>query len=178
MSNVPGSFVSLARPALLRLLLVTSASPAVNAEGRDAPAVRMAIVPNGELAAAIVRARDGASRRLALESCAHVLNQFSDGDGRSLRDVLSGRGLSAASSLTPVIFRDGDAAPTCRSGPIAAFTSPGSNVVFVCGKRFARLNKERAELVVVHELLHTLGLQERPPLPGEIDRAIASRCEW
>ena len=60
-----------------------------------------------------------------------------------------------------------------------ALTTPGSRVVRVCGRRFweaqAR-NPERAELVVLHEALHTLGLGENPPDSLEITRRVGARC--
>jgi hypothetical protein len=158
------------------LVLAASAPLGIRALAESAPAPGIAIAGNGELVAAIVRARNGARRRLSDEACAGVFSQFTDREGRSLREVASGLGLSAPDSLMRVLFRDGDTASTCQAGPTAAFTSPGSSVVFVCGRRFVRLDRQRAELVVVHELLHTLGLPERPPTSGEIDRAVARQC--
>jgi hypothetical protein len=73
------------------------------------------------------------------------------------------------------MFRDGATSAAC-SGAVAAFTGPGSRVVFVCGARFAEIDRGRAELVVIHELLHTLGLGELPPRSSEIDRAVATSC--
>ena len=85
----------------------------------------------------------------------------------------------AASSVRPIdriIFRDGREHRDCTKRAIVAFTSPGSRVVFVCSQRFARLARDRAEQVIIHELLHTLGLPEGPPTSAAIDRAVASRC--
>jgi hypothetical protein len=131
---------------------------------------------DGELRAAIERAMRGARRRLELEECVRVLHDFRDRSGRSLHEVLSSLSLSPAGSLARLIFRDGRDNDSCQSGRIAAFTGVGSRVVIICGKRFGRLNRSDAELTVIHELLHTLGLGERPPTPSQIDRAIARRC--
>ena len=177
MSITSVSSVRMARSALLGLFVAASASRALLADVPMTAASGISIVTNGELAAAVVRARDGARRRLARDSCAQVFRRFSDASGRSLHDVLATRGLSPADSLARLSFRDGDDAVACRLGPVAAFTRPGSSVVFVCGKRFGRMDSQRAELVVVHELLHAAGLQERPPLPGEIDQAVARGCD-
>lgn len=133
-------------------------------------------VRDGELAAAITRAARGARRRLASEDCLRMLVDFSDANGRSLSDVLSSLALSPVASLSRIIFRDGREATTCRSMPVAAFTGAGSRVVFVCGNRFAKLGRDEAERVVLHELLHTLGLGERPPTPAQIDRQVDRRC--
>ena len=177
MSTTFASYVRMASSTLLVLLLIPSASRAIVPDAEMPPTSGISIVANGELAASVVRARDGARRRLDREACVQVFSQFSDASGRSLQEVLAARGVSPAESLSRLIFRDGDDHLACRVGPIAAFTNPGSNVVSVCGKRFGRMNSQRAELVIVHELLHTLGLQERPPLPSEIDQAVARWCD-
>jgi hypothetical protein len=38
------------------------------------------------------------------------------------------------------------------------------------------IGRARAEEVVIHEMLHTLGLGEQPPTPGQIDGVVASHC--
>jgi len=139
-------------------------------------AVNVEAIRDGELAAAIDRAVRGARRRLQRAECARVFDDFSDGDGRSLSGVLAAMAGPRADPASRAIFRDGREHVTCRTSPVAAFTGPGSRVVFVCGNRFGRIGRERAELIIVHELLHTLGLTEQPPTPGEIDRVVARRC--
>ena len=60
-----------------------------------------------------------------------------------------------------------------------AVTAPGSRVVYVCGRAFTEAQSrsaERAELVVLHEALHTLGLGEDPPASPEITRLVGRRC--
>ena len=60
-----------------------------------------------------------------------------------------------------------------------AVTAPGSRVVYVCGRSFAEAqarSPKRAEMVVLHEALHTLGLGENPPDSGEITRRVGERC--
>jgi hypothetical protein len=79
-------------------------------------------------------------------------------------------------TLGRLIFRDGREHVFCRSGGVAAFTGAGSRVVFVCPRQFLELGRDEAERVVLHELLHTLGLHERPPSSADIDRAVARRC--
>ncbi|GEM_PF-1477859 len=169
---------SLTRAALVWIMMM-SGPPLCDAQAmRPGPADQATgtlAIKDGELAATVHRAIRGASRRLEQPSCARVLDEFRTEAGRPLSDVLSSLALSAPGSLSQIIFRDGRDATACRAG-IAAFTGPGSRVVFVCGGRFARLGRSRSEQVVIHEMLHTLGLGERPPLPGEIDRAIARRC--
>lgn len=169
---------SLTRGASLGIVLGCVAAPALAQDmppGRADQAVGTLAIRDGELAATLYRAIRGASQRLEQPSCAGVLDEFRTEAGRPLSDVLSSLALSAPDSLSRIIFRDGREATACRTG-IAAFTGPGSRVVFVCGQRFQGIGRSRAEQVIIHEMLHTLGLGERPPLPGEIDRAIARRC--
>jgi hypothetical protein len=141
-----------------------------------APAVNTAAIRDGELVAAIKRAAGGARRRLAQVACAAVLDEFADQTGRSLSDVAAALALGADESLARVIFRDGRESASCRQARPAAFAGVGSRVVFVCPATFAALDSESAELVIIHELLHTLGLGERPPSSSHINRVVARRC--
>jgi hypothetical protein len=133
------------------------------------------LIDDGGVAAAVERAAGGARRRLERETCAGLVDQFTTPAGRPLRDVLTELNASPADALARIIFRDGTTSAAC-GGAVAAFTGPGSRIVFVCGARFAGIDRGRAELVVIHELLHTLGLGERPPRSSEIDRAVATSC--
>jgi hypothetical protein len=133
-------------------------------------------IKDGELAAAVHRAVRGAARRLEQPSCAAVLGRFANRAGQSLSDVLEALGLTPSESFSRIIFRDGRDTATCQGSAVAAFTGPGSRVVFVCGPRFALIGRARAEEVVIHEMLHTLGLGEQPPTPGQIDGVVASHC--
>jgi hypothetical protein len=132
-------------------------------------------IGDGAVAAAVERAARGARQRLERASCARLVDEFRTAAGRPLRDVLAELDASPPEALSRVIFRDDGAAAAC-GGSVAAFTAPGSRVVFVCGPRFAAVDRGRAELIVIHELLHTLGLGERPPRSSAIDRAVAARC--
>jgi hypothetical protein len=52
-------------------------------------------------------------------------------------------------------------------------------VVFVCGKEFRDMylqNASRAEVAVVHEALHCLGLGENPPTWQEINDRVEAAC--
>lgn len=166
------SLSSAVNPKLIR----SAAAQPEHAGGNAGLSANVLGTKDGELRAAIERAVRGARRRLELEECSRVLHDFSDSHGRSLHEVLSALSLSPAGSLSRIIFRDGRDSLSCQSGRIAAFTGVGSRVVIICGSRFGRLNRPDAELTVIHELLHTLGLGERPPTPAQIDRVIARRC--
>jgi hypothetical protein len=135
-------------------------------------------IADGELTASIIRAVRGAARQLATDRCQQILDDFSDASGQSLRLVMASLAVDPPAAFSRVIFRDGREHALCRSGAVSAFTGAGSRVVFVCAREFLDLGRDHAERVVLHELLHTLGLDERPPSSAEIDRAVAHRCRW
>ena len=82
--------------------------------------------------------------------------------------------------LDEMWFVDGTDTPACQRGDyMAAYTSPGSRVVFVCAARFHPpdlLAASDAELLIIHELLHSLGLGENPPTSHQISSQVVRRC--
>jgi hypothetical protein len=157
------------------LASLLSASAAVAGEG-DWPRVRMA-TPTA--AHTLRRALDGASQRLRSPRCQRLLSEFSDERGRPLRARLDELQTNATSYLPLVVFLDGSERSQCRTNMgLFAYTTRGSRVVFVCG-RFERgwyRNPPRAEAVLIHEALHTLGLGEDPPTSVEITRRVQFYC--
>ena len=66
-----------------------------------------------------------------------------------------------------------------REATTVMFTTPGSKVVFVCGRqleRMARQDRGYLSVLVIHEVLHTLGLGENPPSSNTITIRVANRC--
>lgn len=164
---------------VLRVLVCVGSMAALCTEAAGAaprPVAAIAGVSDGAVTEAILVASAGAVRRLERPACAAVLDEFRAADGRTLREVVAAQAWSVEDVAARVIFRDGAASAVCRERGIAAFTGAGSRVVFVCGRRFAAVDRTQAELTLVHEFLHTLGLEERPPLPAEIDRAVHRAC--
>ena len=54
-----------------------------------------------------------------------------------------------------------------------------SRVVLTCGQVFepyVRQNPTGAEILLIHEFLHTLGLGENPPSTSQITDRVAARC--
>jgi hypothetical protein len=129
--------------------------------------------------AAVERALAGAARRLESDECRRIFEDFQDGAGLPLRKRLDALGLAAPDYLSSIVFADGAGHRSCHGTDVMAVTAPGSRVVYVCGHRFrdaqAR-SPERAELVVLHEALHTLGLGENPPGSLEITQRVGARC--
>ena len=142
---------------------------------RTAPGLGLNPVP----AAALERALAGAARRLDDPACRTIFAEFRDAGGAPLQGRLDALGVSGRDYLSLMHFADGSMRRTCRRGDVAALTAPGSRVVYVCGRLFqevAARSAERAEIVVLHEALHTLGLGENPPDSLTITRRVAERC--
>jgi hypothetical protein len=130
-------------------------------------------------AAAVERALAGAAQRLEDPGCLRIFSEFRDASGAPLQDRLDALGVSAPDYLSLVHFADGSARRTCQRGGVMALTAPGSRVVYVCGRLFGEVEarrSSRAEIVVLHEALHTLGLGENPPDSFEITRRVGERC--
>lgn len=135
----------------------------------------------GGLPGMVVRdALDGAIRRLARPECQRLFGEFTDRDGVSLASKLDALGETAAGHLSATYFADGDRLPACANDASnVAFTAPGSHVVYICstrfGERFAR-KTIGAEILIIHELLHTLGLGENPPTSAQITDRVRAQC--
>ena len=137
-------------------------------------------------AAAVERARFGAAKKVKEPECLKILTDFKDREGRTLEQNLEAWGLSAADYLEGLAFLDGSLIPHCQKGSIQMFTLTGLPSVFVCpvgvgalNSRFAQIqaqNPSLAEAMVIHEMLHTLGLGENPPSTFEITDRVRRRC--
>jgi len=129
-------------------------------------------------AAAVERAREGAARRLQSAECQNVFADFRDAEGHTIRENLETWQMSPAEYLRIIPFVDGSREKLCRSSRIALVATPNVRRVLVC-QAFADLQLRQpreAESMVIHELLHTLGLGENPPASLEITRRVDFRC--
>lgn len=130
-------------------------------------------------AGAVLRSLDGAFRRLGEAHCQQVFSDFHDLSGRRLQEALDSLGATGQSYLGLVIFYDGARQERCRTQGNLAVASPGSRVVHICPERFreqARRDPFVAEAILIHEVLHSLGLGENPPSSREITSRVTSRC--
>jgi hypothetical protein len=128
---------------------------------------------------AVAGAIEGAAARLSRRSCQAVLSDFSDESGRNLSARLLASGRSPADAFGALRSVDDHRAPQCRAGTILAFTQPGSSIIHVCGREFTKRsmrNRMTAEIILIHEFLHTLGLGENPPTSQAITERVALRC--
>ena len=122
----------------------------------------------------------GAAQWLATERCRGVLSEFRDTHGRPLTERLEAHGVDVQTYLTFLLFRDGGGSAPCADDLTFAVTTPRGRVVFVCGRRFERVwraSAARAQAVVIHEMLHTLGLGENPPTSQSVTERILTLCD-
>jgi len=137
-------------------------------------------------AAAVERAKSGASRKLHDPECLKLLTDFRDREGRTLDWRLETWGMSAPDYLQMIPFVDGSARPLCQRKSVELLTTAGLAVVYVCpagadalNSRFAKVqfeNPSLSEFMIIHEMLHTLGLGENPPSSFEITEQVMRRC--
>jgi hypothetical protein len=138
----------------------------------------MRMIARGPAASSVRLAREGAARRLAQPECAGIFGDFANAAGQPLQEKLDAYRLDGPGYLSLVYFSDGRDEGRCRDENVLATATPGSRLVAVCS-RFARAYRENptwAEVVVIHEALHTLGLGENPPTSFEISTRVADRC--
>ena len=127
---------------------------------------------------AVGQALQKAAESLRAPKCQGLLTEFSDQQGRALTVRLAELNMSVAEYLVAIIVEDGDRHRRCGDQGVA-FTVVGSRVIYVCGRAFARAAQRDAEEVkatLVHELLHSLGLGENPPLSSQITYRVKERC--
>ena len=121
----------------------------------------------------------GASEWLQAPKCQALLTEFSDQKGRALTERLVELGMSLPDYVTAIIVQDGETHTQCGEQGVLAFTIVGSRVIHVCGRTFARAaqrDPEEARATIIHELLHSLGLGENPPLPRDITYRVKQLC--
>ena len=125
-------------------------------------------------------ALDGALRWLSDGRCQRLLLEFRDERGSLLIERLAELGMSCQQYLRLISFVDGSLSPHCVDGKTLAFTAPGSRVVFICARHFQhtwRAQPEFAKAVLIHEMLHTLGLGENPPSSEYITGRVLKVCD-
>jgi hypothetical protein len=134
---------------------------------------------------AVKRALAGAAARLEAAECEGLLDEFTDRRGRPLRDRLDELGLDVADYLQTIAFRSGASVRNCWAEGVVMAAHPGRSIVYVCaapGRAQSRLalsmdrDRDFAEIAIIHEMLHTLGLGENPPSSHEITQRVRRRC--
>jgi len=121
------------------------------------------------------RARAGARERLGDPGCLAVLTDFESINGGRLDLVLRSTGRTAQEQIDLLEFESGLGRPGCRAGQLA-FTQIGSPAVSICLRPFTLLPPKEQEAVLIHEMLHSLGLGENPPESVAITAQVLKRC--
>jgi hypothetical protein len=123
-------------------------------------------------------AREGAIRRLQSPECRQILTDFRDPEGRTPLENLAPFGVDPDQYLAQIPFLDGTSRPLCQ-GQSQLLTTRGIARVLVCKSFYQTVQQQRdmAEIYVIHEMLHTLGLGENPPTSLEITQQVKRRCE-
>lgn len=127
---------------------------------------------------AVESAVRGAAHQLERPECAAVLSDFSDARGRTIGERLALLGETPQSYLTRIVFREA-VDHWCQHPTRLAFTFVGAPEVFICGPQFWRKYQEDPrylEALMIHEMMHTLGLGENPPTSIEISARVLKRC--
>ena len=130
---------------------------------------------------AVRGAIEGAVRLLGNPDCQRLLTDFTDARGNHLVTNLQASGKSATDYLQALSFVDASGEEPCtKYDVIAAFPSARSRTIYVCGSRFENpyfgLNGPYGERVIIHEMLHSLGLEENPPTSRDITARVRQRC--
>jgi hypothetical protein len=142
------------------------------------PQPRLVRIPDPVAHRATLTALNTAVARVEEEGCRKILLEFTDRDGRSLQDRLTSLGVDFDQYASLLVLYDGTRFPLCERGAVA-FTAPGSRVVHVCVAQLKQSSVSQPELLtalLIHEILHTLGLGEDPPSSSEITRRVLARC--
>lgn len=162
-----------------RICLVTLAC--FSAVGATVHAAPMPALMDAGLARTVESVLPIARRKLMGADCRRIFLEFRDGSGRPLLRNLEAIGKIPPEHLMGLAFRDGSAFHMCRRPGVLAASLPGESVVQLCSPRFqevARRSPSYAAVILIHEQLHALGLEENPPSSEEITYRVALRCGW
>ncbi len=121
-------------------------------------------------------ARARARERLGRPDCQAVLADFESVNGGRLDLVLRSTGRTAQEQLDLLVLESGLGRPLCDRRVSMAFTQVGSTVVSVCLRPFTLLPPAEQDAVLIHEMLHSLGLGENPPESVAITQRVLGRC--
>src|SRR5262245_57784873 len=136
-------------------------------------------VKNPLLVSAARDAYTRALRKLSSPGCQRIFSDFRDPKGHTLQARLDSLGRTGPDFLRILRFANGDHADFCQPRGVLAATTPLSHVIFRCGSRFfekEHRDPEFAAALVIHEMLHSLGLTENPPTSLEITSRVLERC--
>ena len=117
--------------------------------------------------------------KLSHPHCQLVFRDFRDPKGHTLQSKLDSLERSGADFLRILRFANGEHLEPCQARGVLAATTPLSHVIFLCGIPFfekEHRDPEFAAALVIHEMLHSLGLGENPPASNDITAKVIERC--
>jgi hypothetical protein len=159
-------------------LFLCATAPSAGGDPRGKAPLRIRVPDTAGMG--VRRALLAARQRLGSSRCRELLSDFrSLGPEPPLTEVLERLGRTPEQHLDTLVFEDGSRHRRCASPAILAFTRPGSSTVYVCASQFqnaVRSDPAYAEMILIHELLHTLGLGENPPTSLAITARVTERC--
>ena len=120
-----------------------------------------------------------AAERLDSAPCSLVLSDFVDArTGLTLAENLAATGRSASEHVSTLLFRHPSSLRPFGGRRVFAFTFPSSPVVFLCREDLLRVRNQRriVTAIVIHEVLHTLGLREDAPSSLAVTERVLARC--
>lgn len=166
----PSALLATLASALLASLLSPRAAAL-----EPGPAVRVDPSFGPRLAEAVAEA----GRRLDTPACAAVLSDFVDAEtGLTLAESLAATGRTASEHVGSLWFRGAPSLRPFHGRRVFAFTAPASSVVYLCREDFLRVQNQRRLLtaILIHEVLHTLGLRDDRPSSVAITERVLERC--
>lgn len=127
----------------------------------------------------IAEAVADAAARLGTAPCALLLSDFVDTrSGLTLAENLAASGRTAPEHVRLLLFRSAPGPRPFGGRKVFAFTAPASPVVFLCRDDLLRIqNQPRlVTAIVLHEVLHSLGLRDDRPSSVAITERVLERC--
>ncbi|MET0214307.1 MAG: hypothetical protein ABW292_14950 [Vicinamibacterales bacterium] len=121
----------------------------------------------------------GAAARLAVQGCQDILDELADRSGNPLSRLLASKRTSPVEAFNGLRFVEARDTARCGAGMTLAYTLAGSPVIGICGAEFSRIfatDRRAAEITLIHEFLHSIGLGENPPTSREITQRVVAKC--
>jgi len=105
-------------------------------------------------------------------------------DVQSCSDLFAQFGVNAMETLDRAVYMPVFSSHKVKKvcGQNLAYTFVGAPSTFICPK-FERVSDQHAAMVIIHEALHTAGLEEAPTNPGaktsqQINSMVAKNCHF
>ena len=134
----------------------------------------------GDARGVLQRIMTGTRRRLAHPACQALFADFVDRDKRTLSAILDAESRTAIDYFDELYFVEANNSHQCQRSPaLIAFTAVRGRIIYVCTRPLiASLSQDASagEILLIHELLHAIGLGEDPPSSAAITARVWTRC--